>query len=194
MKAEQIEGFMDHEELNDLRREAAAAKVIVEIGVWHGRSTHALAEGNVCQPNGVIYAVDWFQGAPTDPCQCEQVRNAGTNGQGVLARAAFRRNLETYLRDGRVQLWELESTAAARRYAQYLIEGRLRSMDLLFIDGSHDTASLCADLDAWLPCLRSGGVLLLHDRNYPSVQSAVRDRLSPQPTDLAGSLWKWVKP
>lgn len=189
MKAEQIDGFMEVDELADLRRHAAGSRVVVEVGSWHGRSTCALAEGNACQPGGVVYAIDHFRGTPTDPCQCARVRLAAVNGEGEKARRAFKSNLAHYLQAGRVVLWERESTAAADLF---LCLGELA--DLLFIDGSHDAPSLCRDLDAWLPCLRPGGTLLLHDRNYPSVQEAVRDRLPNRPEDLSGSLWKWVKP
>jgi predicted O-methyltransferase YrrM len=185
MRAEDVDGYMLSEELDCLRQHAAKAQLVVEIGCWHGRSTYALAE--TCP--GRIIAVDWFLGAPADGRQEFRVREAGTNGEGVKAEAAFQRNLAPFLVNGQVLLWKMESLKAARLFALQRLWA-----DLLFIDGSHDEASVLADLDAWLPNLREGGVLLLHDRDYDGVQAAVALRLPlAAMQEMPGTLWKYVK-
>ena len=52
--AEDVAGWMDHDELEFLRCVASAANSIVEIGSWKGRSTFALAQ----ECDGTVYAVD----------------------------------------------------------------------------------------------------------------------------------------
>ena len=38
-----------------------------------------------------------------------------------------------------------------------------RPVDILHIDGNHDYASVRNDFDTWVPMLRPGGILLMHD-------------------------------
>ena len=50
------------------------------------------------------------------------------------------------------------------------------SLDLVFIDGDHSYEGCKADIEAWLPKLRSGGVLAGHDyghKRFPGVKQAV---------------------
>ena len=44
--------------------------------------------------------------------------------------------------------------------------------DLLFIDGDHNYAAVKADLDLWLPSLKPGGILAMHDIDAPDVRAA----------------------
>ena len=55
-------------------------------------------------------------------------------------------------------------------------------IDLLFVDGAHDNASVTRDIQAWVPKVTKGGVILFHDykhRNLPDltgiVDRAMRD-------------------
>lgn len=52
------------------------------------------------------------------------------------------------------------------------------TLDFVFIDASHDTASVIADIRAWRPKVKTGGALLGHDINWPSVERAVKQELS----------------
>ena len=38
-----------------------------------------------------------------------------------------------------------------------------KKLDFLFIDGDHGYASVCQDYDDWVPYLRTGGLLAVHD-------------------------------
>jgi len=181
-RAEDLDGYMSTQELDALRLHAAQARTVVEIGSWAGRSSHALAE--TCP--GVVHCIDWFRGTPNDPEQEPRVRCAALNGEGEKAYAAFLENLAEFLQAGKVRLYPLESVVVAS-----FLGPEIAPIDLLFLDGSHDRASVVADLKAWLPFLGPGGVLLLHDRDYPSVQQAVADMHLTDLEPLAGSLWKW---
>jgi hypothetical protein len=50
-----------------------------------------------------------------------------------------------------------------------------QDISLLWIDGSHDTASVLADLDAFVPCCGSGSLIAFHDANTPGVMAAIED-------------------
>jgi hypothetical protein len=63
------------------------------------------------------------------------------------------------------------------------------SLDAVFLDGSHEAAAVEADVRAWLPKVRPGGVLAGHDWSFPTVKEglakagmgphAVQSHLSP---------------
>lgn len=72
------------------------------------------------------------------------------------------------------------------------------SLDLIFIDADHSEEGVLADLAAWLPKVRSGGILAGHDYaapHHPGVKRAV-DRVfadHPHPVKLeANKVW-WTR-
>ena len=176
--AGEIEGWMSLAELEWLKAKAAERPVVVEIGTWHGRSTKALAE--VCP--GQVITVDHFQGSPDDTAFA--LADASASGAGNEARAAFQRNLAQELTMGKVRLLEMESTQAAAT-----LNGD--RADMIFIDGSHDTESVRADIRAWKPKLRAGGLLCGHDCNDPRVAAALDAEL-PGWKRAIDSIWEYA--
>ena len=63
------------------------------------------------------------------------------------------------------------------------MKDRVPQIDLLFVDGDRSYGSTLADLQNYVPKLRPGGLLAMHDYTYDSVQRAAVDyfhgRLSP---------------
>lgn len=49
------------------------------------------------------------------------------------------------------------------------------SLDFVFLDGDHAEASLRADIEAWTPKIKPGGMLLGHDAAWPGVRAAIND-------------------
>lgn len=78
------------------------------------------------------------------------------------------------------------------------------SVDVVFIDEHHTRESVSAAIRAWLPKVKSGGILSGHDCNdhYPGVLQACADLLPsnievrpPHPDDNGwGGVWVWRKP
>jgi hypothetical protein len=63
-----------------------------------------------------------------------------------------------------------------------------KSIDMIFIDGSHDYESVKADLDAWTPkCKR---LLCGHDFNNSGVATAVRNKFTHYSETGAGTIWE----
>jgi predicted O-methyltransferase YrrM len=54
-------------------------------------------------------------------------------------------------------------------------------LDLLFLDGDHAQAAVLSDLRSYVPKLKPGGILLLHDFTYASVQAACAEFRATQP-------------
>lgn len=157
-----IEGFFSEDEGRWYARFARAlvGGTFVEVGSWKGRSTSFV--GPVCNANGTrLVCVDHFRGS---------LDSLGPRYEAALAvedvEAVFRANM---VRLGiRCELVVAPSLEAAARFAP-------ASVDRIFLDASHDGPSVAADLRAWYPRLRSGGVLAGHDygRNHPDLVAAV---------------------
>lgn len=62
------------------------------------------------------------------------------------------------------------------------------SLDFVFIDASHDTESVVADIRAWQPKLRHGGKLCGHDADWPEVMRALAQELVGYSV-LGGNVW-----
>jgi predicted O-methyltransferase YrrM len=67
---------------------------------------------------------------------------------------------------GHYQALRMASVDAALLYADH-------SLDFVCIDAQHDFASVCADIRAWLPKIRPGGVLAGDDLSWEGVRAAV---------------------
>lgn len=90
----------------------------------------------------------------------------------------------------RVHMLRMTSVEAARHIAD-------RSTDLIFIDGAHDEANVTADIRAWLPKVRPGGVLCGHDyqQKAPGVMRGVAACFNLLDIALAGdSVWAYFVP
>lgn len=52
------------------------------------------------------------------------------------------------------------------------------SLDFVYLDGDHQTDAVVADIDAWKPKVRKGGILAGHDINMEKVHNALCQRLN----------------
>lgn len=153
---------------------------VAEVGSWKGRSTVVL--GRAVRDAGIaecrIFAIDHHVGSDEEQHHAILAREKTTL-------EAFRRNVRSA---GVAQLVEemvMPSAEAARVLADRGI--RLR---LAFIDGAHDAESVRADIRAFLPLLRSGGLMAFHDcleeeAPFPGVWEAYRDELQPRADEIA---------
>lgn len=64
---------------------------------------------------------------------------------------------------------KMKSTDAAMKFDD-------ASLDLVYLDGDHRTESVLADIDAWRPKVRKGGILAGHDINTFGVHDALMQR------------------
>jgi predicted O-methyltransferase YrrM len=154
----EIEGWFDFPDLySSVVERLSDGAHVVEVGAWLGKSTAYLAVEILNSGKAIRFdVVDWFQGSP----ECDAV-GATVPDQ----RAHFDANLAPVrhiIRDVHAE----PSVEAAKRY-------RDGSLDFVFIDAAHATDSALADLEAWWPKLRPGGMLAGHDADWPSVQAAV---------------------
>jgi predicted O-methyltransferase YrrM len=145
-------GHVPNEECQVLQ-DHAAGKVCLEIGSWYGRSTVAMAE-----TASHIYTIDTFKGLP--PAQDQS--DVFTSLEGFLKYTAGYNNISVMI--GRSQ----DLVPAMRD----------ESVDMVFIDGSHDYQSVKADAVNSLRVLKPGGEMFFHDYypdSYPGVKKSVSE-------------------
>ncbi|XXT20410.1 class I SAM-dependent methyltransferase [Sorangium sp. So ce429] len=155
---------------------------MVEVGSWKGLSTAYV--GRLAARNGVaLHCVDAWEGSSDEYDARYRALLEAEDVPGV-----FRANMEAL--GIRPSVHRLASTEAATRFAD-------ASLDLVFLDGSHDRAAVLADLEAWWPRLKPGAVLAGHDHNekHAGVMEAVArfmERAGRVIERGAGSVW-WTR-
>ena len=128
-----------------------AGAVIVEVGVFMGRSTLVLAHSRRVG-GGRVHAVDSFDGAGDEfsvPHYAELLAASGR--PDVLS--AFLANMATYGVEPWVQVHRGEACEVAR--------GWRGPVDLLLLDADQSVLGARRAYEAWAPALRPGGVLVL---------------------------------
>lgn len=179
---EEVPGWFDWPAFYRARAESLPhGAVVVEVGAFLGRSLIFLARTAMeLRKDLRLFAVDTFAGSPSDPAVL-----AAVEAHGGSLRAAFDRNLRASGVAGRVTVLETTSVRAARAFPD-------RGVDLVFLDGDHGEDGVTADLVAWLPKVRAGGVIAGHDIDtYPTV-GRVLDRVlgrGAYEVDHAQNLW-----
>ena len=126
---------------------------VVEIGSYLGASTAFLAFAAM-RNEGMVHAIDpWSNEA------------MGAEGERDTF-SEFRRNTAFF--EHYIVVHRGYSTDVFRR------DGSI-ACDMLFIDGDHRYEAVVADLQTWLPALKPGGLLAMHDIDSPPVKQAFDD-------------------
>lgn len=137
--------------------------VVVEVGVWKGGSVITMAERmRQSGLDGVVIAVDTWLGAWDhwlQPYWLPHLRFE--NGYPAIFHT-FASNVLTRDLAGLVLPLPLDSVNAMVVLREHEVVA-----DVVHVDGAHDYAAVTADLTAWWPLLRPGGVLI-GDDYYPS--------------------------
>jgi hypothetical protein len=128
--------------------EAPPGSLLVEVGVYHGKSLAYLAlEAKAADKGLRVVGVDWFRGT-------------GLCGYGPSAKTADAtlKTLEQFNLIDDVILVAANSVQAAKLFAD-------RSCWLVFLDDDHSEPGIRGSISAWLP--KVSGVLAGHDYGYP---------------------------
>lgn len=155
----------------------------VEVGCWKGRSTAFLAVEIVNSNKNIeLYCVDTWLGSAEHTSVQEVVDNT--------LYETFLNNMKT-VKDV-IKPMRMTSLQAAQQFED-------GTLDFVFIDASHDYENVKADIQAWYPKVKTGGVFAGHDYkdNWPGVDQAVDEfftvkNLSVDACD--GFCWRILKP
>lgn len=168
-----IPGWMYPAELQWLYEQARSRRYIVEIGVYKGRSTLALAFGTP----GHVIGIDSWEGGPQERDQWHPEFQT-PEGRDAVYLAAWQT-----LREYPVKLLRINSDQAWKSLSP--------GIDMMFHDGAHDHESLKRDLFNYRPLVNDDGLTCGHDYSpaWPGVMRAVDDTFGPAVKRGPGSLW-----
>lgn len=156
-KQDDMGSFPERGFLFQLACDAPSGAQVVEVGSWMGASTCFLAAG-LKGDAAKVYAVDNFKGLSTcgedSAWYNRHFRRLGADSTLEI----FRANFAALGLSARAEPVVSDSVAAARAMAS-----RHGSVDLIFIDGDHSYEACKADIAAWAPFARRGGVMAFHD-------------------------------
>jgi predicted O-methyltransferase YrrM len=172
-----IEGGMNPIELEWLAVQANKSRVVVEIGSLRGRSARAMADN--MRDDSLLFCVDHFKGS-------EEHGDAFSRDYNLYKTFFF--NMMDHIVSGRVHVICCPSVDAAE-----IVKRMVGStLDMVFIDASHDYDNVMADIQTWRTLLRPEGLLSGHDYGHPPIERAVEELFGRLPTVAGGSIWYTV--
>lgn len=163
-----LPGWFDYQKLyRDQVDRVKGPSIFVEVGTWLGKSASFMAQQiKVSYKLIQFFAVDTFTGSPTNPANPAYKPTLDQIGGDYFFE--WQKNLSrTGVIDYAIPL-RSESAAAAQRFQDH-------SVDFCFIDADHAYRSVKADIAAWCPKMKPGGVLAGHDIDQDDVRRAVAD-------------------
>lgn len=145
---------------------------IVEVGSWKGRSSAYMAVEIVNSNKRIKFdCVDTWLGSP----------NEEHHQQDQLVKEdklydLFLSNIEP-VKDI-INPVRMSSMDASKLYED-------KSIDVVFIDACHDYECVKEDITAWLPKVKTGGIISGHDIDWPGVNKAIHEIFgSPNPANF----------
>jgi predicted O-methyltransferase YrrM len=174
----QIPGWFSEEAFYDRVVDSAPDDAtFVEIGCWLGKSTCYLAQHIKASNKRIrLFAVDTWKGSGNEPDMLHAVAQAGGSVLDL-----FQKNMEAAGVLDQVNCLVSDSVSAAEQFGT-------ATCDFVFIDADHSYEAVKADILAWAPKVKPGGILAGHDIcTYNSVQRAVVDCLGEY--QCTGNVW-----
>jgi predicted O-methyltransferase YrrM len=170
-RASGVQGWMTGSELAWLEEQATGRDLVIEIGSWRGRSSVALAAA------GKLVCVDTFIDQPQE------------TGSGADILPDFMRAIG----DDAGHVTAIRGDVSDADFVEALEHQYGGEADVVFVDASHDEASVRRDIRTALRLVKPGGVVCGHDYSpaWPGVMAAVND-LVPGFQRAGDSIW-WAK-
>lgn len=134
---------------------------VVEVGSWLGRSSAFMCVEAINKNIKIKFdCVDTWNGDGSD------LHNFIINSNTKSLYERFVENMKPV--EGNYTPIKLPSLEAAKTYAD-------ESLDFVFIDADHSYEMVKADIIAWLPKVKKGGILAGHDYEGVGVSTAVNE-------------------
>lgn len=174
-----IQGWFQCEPLyRRMVQQAKDGAVFVEVGAWKGKSAAFMAVEIINSGKDIdFYTVDHFEGSPEHQ-----------NSKSIKEKTLKEECIQNLFPVGRaVSILAMPSSQAA----QIFDDG---SIDFVYIDGAHEYDALKADIAAWGPKVKNGGIIAGDDYGigvHPDVQRVV-DEIFPS-AEKEGVVWIYQK-
>lgn len=151
----------------DAVRKFPVGSRFVEVGSWLGKSAAymAVAIENSGKQIEFVCVDPWEDGGP-DLRDTSFYKDLGVH----QVYDVFLKNVRPVLH--RIKAMRMTSVEAARFMTD-------ESVDFLMLDGDHSLDAMRADLTAWMPKMRKGGIISGDDYTWPGVETAVREWFRP---------------
>ena len=133
-------------------------KTFVEVGTWQGITHRRVLER--CPNIEESFCVD-----PYNAEYYEDKSDIYKNNQRFFDRTMEKAIL--HIGDERCAFIRLSSVEAAKTFKD-------KSIDIIYIDAGHDYKNVKADIKAWLPKIRKGGILSGHDFSHRYSEDVVK--------------------
>lgn len=148
-------------------------KTYVEIGVYRGRSFFPMAYA-ARRLGGMAYGIDAYD--------CETAKEHDLPPRDAATLNTFLESLNfsriheevTHLRSDLGFTETAEIIKASSRAASGLLATRQIAIDVLHIDGNHDTRHVMEDIELYVPLVKDGGLVVLDDTDWDSVRPALK--------------------
>jgi predicted O-methyltransferase YrrM len=155
-KTDDMGSFPERGYLFQLASDLPAGAKVIEVGSWMGASTCFIAGG--LKGAAKIYAVDNFQGLSTCGEDAAWYNRHFQSMGKASTLEIFQRNFSELGFAERAEPVVSDSLAAAKQ-----LEKMKGTIDFIFIDGDHSYDACKADIAAWAPFVKRGGVIAFHD-------------------------------
>jgi len=173
---DQIQGWFNFKEpYRQAVREASDGAVFVELGCWKGKSAVFLGVEIINSGKAVsVHYVDHWGGSD------EPAHKADPDLERVFD--VFQGNI-ALLRGLNCTVHRRSTVDAAKDFAD-------SSVDFIWVDAGHEHDEVLADITAWWPKLKVGGVIGGDDYPMDGVKSAVKQFFPQHEVGTEGG-WQW---
>lgn len=152
-----IPGWLSPQDATELYDSALSLKserpVIVEIGSHLGKSSMVLAQALRKKGGGILHCIDPFDASGDSGAQHLYEKRQAELRVDFLE--AFQINMARYSL--------LPFVRPVKGLSHEVIRDFDGAIDMLFIDGDHDYEAVKKDFLDWVPHLKTGGVIAMHD-------------------------------
>lgn len=155
-RSETVEGWTRDDEAWALARTSYSLPdnaVVVEAGAFLGSGTILLAGARSLRGSGIVHAIDPFDGSGDEYSTPHYAQIA----QGL--KRSLRSQFDENMRAAGIESYVRAYSGTAESVAG----GWSGPVDLLFLDGDQSPAGAKSAYTAWIPHLKTGGVIALHN-------------------------------
>jgi predicted O-methyltransferase YrrM len=164
---------------------------IVEIGVWGGKSLIPMAQCLKQMKKGKVYGIDpWDSLASIDGMDGVHYEWWFHVDHKLILKGLIEKIFKFKLNE------QIELIKATSEEAPVI-----DNIDMLHIDGNHSEKASMMDVNKWVPLVRTGGIIILDDMDWPTNESAVKFldthciRIAAYQENQENNIWGlWMKP
>ncbi len=132
-------------------------KIVVEIGVWGGRSLIPMAHALKANGEGTIFGIDpWARSESVQWVTEEANRNFWDHADHEWVYQHLLQKIGEFRLEQQIRLCRATSESAAP----------IHEIDILHIDGNHSDPTSYLDVTKWVPLVKSGGWILFDDMRW----------------------------